>query len=298
MGNESVSLVSVAVITYNSSKTIIDTLESIYYQAYPNIELIISDDCSTDNTVEICRVWVEQHVERFVRTKILTVARNTGVSANCNRAEAACQGEWIKELAGDDLLMPNGIGIYVDYITSHPSAIFVFARCESFGINEINVKRADSQFHYDFFDLSLHEQYERLTLFGNCIPAATAFYNKSQIEKLGIRNDERIPLLEDWPKWINLIKAGVHFNFIDKVTVKYRVSETALSTNFNNFSPAYRKSLQLMYIYYQFPEEYKKSDDRRATIYKYLQMRNKIANNSLCWRIICKLYKVLVLLRW
>ena len=100
-------LVSVLVITYNSAKFVLETLESIKAQTYQNIELIISDDCSTDNIVELCQKWVEENKERFVRTQIITSDLNTGVSANGNRGRDACQGEWIKGIAGDDLLMPN-----------------------------------------------------------------------------------------------------------------------------------------------------------------------------------------------
>ena len=46
-------LVSIYTLTYNSSKTVLETLESIYLQTYPNIELIVSDDASTDNTLDI-----------------------------------------------------------------------------------------------------------------------------------------------------------------------------------------------------------------------------------------------------
>lgn len=52
-------LVSVIVITYNSSKYVLETLNSVAAQTYDNIELIISDDCSVDNTVEICRNWLK-----------------------------------------------------------------------------------------------------------------------------------------------------------------------------------------------------------------------------------------------
>ena len=106
------SLVSVAVVTYNSSKTVVETLDSIANQTYPDLELIVSVDCSTDNTVEICREWIEAHKERFVRTELLTVEKNTGVSANMNRGADACQGEWVKDIAGDDVLLPECIDIY------------------------------------------------------------------------------------------------------------------------------------------------------------------------------------------
>ena len=69
-------LVSVTVITYNSSKTVLETLDSIKAQTYQNLELIVSDDCSTDDTVELCRNWIEQNKERFVRTELLTVEKN------------------------------------------------------------------------------------------------------------------------------------------------------------------------------------------------------------------------------
>ena len=56
--SQSLPLVSVVVITYNSAKFVIETLESVKSQTYKNIELIISDDCSTDDTVERCRLWL------------------------------------------------------------------------------------------------------------------------------------------------------------------------------------------------------------------------------------------------
>jgi len=51
-------LVTVAVTTYQSSLYVIETLDSIYNQTYPNIELVISDDSSSDNTVELVNEWV------------------------------------------------------------------------------------------------------------------------------------------------------------------------------------------------------------------------------------------------
>ena len=119
-------LVSVRVVTYNSSKTVEETLDSIYNQTYSNIELIISDDCSKDNTVAICRNWIELHKERFVRTEMITVDKNTGVTGNVNRSEEACKGVWVKGIAGDDVLMPNCIQIYMEYVNNHPETVVLF----------------------------------------------------------------------------------------------------------------------------------------------------------------------------
>ena len=245
-------LVSVPVITYNSSKFVLETLESIKAQTYQNIELIISDDCSADNTVELCKKWVDKNRERFVRTQIITSEVNTGVSANLNRAEAACQGEWVKGIAGDDLLMPNCIADCVEYVQQNTNIIYLFGRIETFGASDEKHKYfSEKVFDYSFFDLDVDGQLERLVFGENCVPASTFFYNRQKSIDLGIRNDERIPLLEDWPKWINILEKGVKLDFVDKVVTKYRIHENSLSTN--RLSARYMESNYMFELYYRYP---------------------------------------------
>lgn len=253
VGMNNQPLVSVPVITYNSSKFVLETLESIKAQTYQNIELIISDDCSTDNTVELCRKWVEQNKNRFVRTQIITSEVNTGVSANLNRAEAACQGEWVKGIAGDDLLMPNCIADCVEYVQQHPNIIYLFGRIEAFGANEERNKYfTENIFDYSFFNTDVEAQLDRLVFGENCIPASTCFYDRNKAIELGIRNDERIPLLEDWPKWITILENGVKLEFMDKVVVKYRIHDASLSTS-KRSSVRSVESMQLFNLYYRYP---------------------------------------------
>lgn len=284
-------LVSIAVITYNSARTIIETLESVNNQTYQNIELIISDDCSTDGTIAICQNWLSYNSNRFVRVEFVSANKNTGVSANYNRAEAACQGEWVKCIAGDDILMPNCIQDCMDYVTEHQDTIYLFGRCQVFGGTKEMQEQVESQFRYDFFELPLDQQYRRLIYEGNCLPATTAFYHRERVKAIGVQNDERIPLLEDWPKWINLVKAGVKFRFIDKVLVKYRVSETSLSTS-SVKSAVYIKSEALLYKYYRFPYFYRQGDKKDAVL-KLLQAEKSIHNNAFIWRVIVFIYKKL-----
>ena len=267
-------LVSVPVITYNSSRIVLETLDSIKAQTYQNIELIVSDDCSTDNTVELCRHWIEQNKSRFVRTELLTVEKNTGVAGNCNRAGVACQGEWVKGIAGDDLLMPSCIQDCIDYVAEHPDTIYLFGRCKAFGADEKRCAEVDKVFDYSFFDLTQEEQLHRLVFGENCVPATTAFYNRGRAAKVGVKNDERIPLLEDWPKWINLIRAGVKLHVVDKVLVKYRVG--GISTGHRLNLKMYMSERKFC-LYYQYPEWYKENPDmavervikEEMEIYKY-----------------------------
>lgn len=287
----SLPLVSVPVVTYNSSNTVLETLVSIYNQTYPNIELIVSDDCSTDNTVEICRQWIEQHKGRFVRVELLTVEKNTGVAGNSNRAEAACRGEWIKGIAGDDILLPECIEICVNYINKHPNTIYLWGKCKSFGVDEKRCKEIDERFNYGFFNQTPEEQYKQLIFKNNCIPATSCFYNRIKLDNLEIRNDERIPFIEDRPKWINLLRAGVPLSFIDKLLVMYRVSEDSLSTATQlnrNFSVSFAK----FYLYYQFIPYYNEVGKIEA-IKRYIQAKRTITDKWY-WKIANKICKILL----
>ena len=284
-------LVSVAVITYNSSKTVVETLDSIYNQTYPYLELIVSDDCSPDNTVEICKDWIESHKDRFVRTELLTAVKNTGVSANMNRGADACKGEWVKDIAGDDMLMPDCVETYVEFVLEHPNAVYVFANAELFGGDEKTRREMEewySSIGKNFFMWPIEKQYDYLTFERNPVPAATTFYNRKRIMALGVRNDERIPFYEDKPKWINLLNKKVHLDYIDKTTVRYRLSDSSLC---RHTPEKFLKSSAQFYLYYCFNNDYKKRS-KKIAIMRWIRSQRTI-HDSIGWRILSKLYRTL-----
>lgn len=118
--------VDVFVITYCSAKYVLQTLDSIYAQTYPNIRLIISDDCSTDNTVEICQQWLVAHGERFSDTTILETPYNQGTVFNCKRAFERVESEYYMMIAGDDYLAPTHIEKCMAKYTEMPNVGFVY----------------------------------------------------------------------------------------------------------------------------------------------------------------------------
>lgn len=128
-------LVTVGVIAYNSGKTIVETLESVRNQTYPlsNIELLIADDCSPDDTVKIAEKWLEKFGGLFENARILTSSSNQGIAHNMNQALRAAKGEYFKCIAADDLLMDTCIAEYVDYMTQYPDVTAMFARVRPFG---------------------------------------------------------------------------------------------------------------------------------------------------------------------
>lgn len=280
-------LVSIPIVTYNSAEFIIETLESVKAQTYPRLELIVSDDCSKDNTVALCREWLAQNKDRFERTQLIEAKRNTGVSANLNRAEAACTGEWVKFLDGDDLLLPTCVQDYIGFVEEHPEVVYLFSRIEAFGASEErNRYYTEKVFDYTIFDLDARKQYEKL-IWQNFVMSSTCMYNRAKNSELGLRNDERIPLLEDWPRWINVTKKGVQLRFLDKVEVKYRIHEKSLSTS-GTISPSYRKSNMLLCKYYQIPFVWEQGQHRRAVMY-YLKLQTMLQPKNVLWRWLFKM---------
>lgn len=224
-------LVSVAVISYNSEKTIVETLDSIKGQTYQNIELIVSDDCSQDKTVEIAENWIVVNRERFARVVLLTIDQNTGISANANRAFRSCQGEWMKVIAADDILLPYCIEVCIKYITMHP---------------EINWLSGRTKKYFEFIDNSHlldDNTYTTETLRGlngsleiqkeiivnlNFIDAPAVFIRTQILNEIG-GYDERYKFLDDWPAWYKLIFLGEKCFFLDEYIVGYRANENSVS---------------------------------------------------------------------
>lgn len=251
-------LVSVNVLMYNSSKYILETLESIKAQTYQNIELIMSDDKSTDDTVKICEKWIAKNRDRFVSYQILVPDHNTGQSGNYNRAFRAATGEWIKEIDGDDLLMPNCLSELINFVQENSDAKYVFGKMKCFVKKN---KRCSIIFpvDYSFFQKDINEQLEQLLFEKDCLQSPCSFYNRQYMLDIDFQHDERIPNIEDWPKWINLLRKKVRFHLLDKDIVFYRLY-SGISTQ-QRPNPLFLKNLILFRRFYQYPAWLAKSSD-------------------------------------
>lgn len=115
------ALVSVLIPVYNCEKFIEKTLLSIINQSYQNIEIVIIDDCSTDNTLNVVQAVKNTHPQ--VRFVIQQNQPNLGVSATRNRLVAAATGDYIAFLDSDDYLESNMIASLVTTLESHQADI-------------------------------------------------------------------------------------------------------------------------------------------------------------------------------
>lgn len=117
---------SILFITYNQSRFIAEAIRSAMAQDYPDLELVVCDDASTDDT----RAILEEELTRC--PPHVTVVRahsekNVGLLANFNRGMAACSGEVVIPMAGDDVSLPNRVSALVGEFARHPACMLVFS---------------------------------------------------------------------------------------------------------------------------------------------------------------------------
>jgi glycosyltransferase involved in cell wall biosynthesis len=118
-------LISVIMPSYNSEQFIAEAIESVRAQTYPHWELLITDDCSTDNTVEI----VKQYVVKDARIKLFRLEQNSGAGVARNKSIEAATGRYIALLDSDDMWKPQKLERQIDFMTKNRYQ-FVCSQCE------------------------------------------------------------------------------------------------------------------------------------------------------------------------
>jgi glycosyltransferase involved in cell wall biosynthesis len=123
-GKETYPKVSIGLPTYNSHGKLVDALDSIINQAYPNIEIIISDNCSTDDTQELCckLAW------KFPFIKYFRQNANIGLMPNFEFVLKQSSGAFFMWLADDDRLEPNVLKEYVRFLMNNSEYSLVSGR--------------------------------------------------------------------------------------------------------------------------------------------------------------------------
>ncbi len=110
---------SVCIPAYNNAGTIADTVASVLASDYENIEVIIVDDCSLDDTYKVAESIDDSRVFVYKNEK------NLGMAGNWNRCLSCCKGEYIRLLCADDRIDADLIGIEAGILMEHPEVVMV-----------------------------------------------------------------------------------------------------------------------------------------------------------------------------
>ena len=211
---ESKDLVSIITACYNSENYISETINSVLNQTYQNWELLIVDDCSTDNTKSLIKKF--QKTEK--RIKLFQLNENCGAAVARNKAIKEAKGTFIAFLDSDDMWLPKKLELQLEFMISN-----------NYNLTHTSYELIDHQGN------SLKKTivpakilgYKDM-LYSNKIGCLTAIYNQSEIGK------KYMPLLrkrQDYALWLKILKTGEKAYGLVEVLSQYRNTESSISNN-------------------------------------------------------------------
>ncbi|MFT3742525.1 MAG: glycosyltransferase [Gammaproteobacteria bacterium] len=209
-------LVSIMILSYNQEHFIAETLQSALTQNYSNLEVIVSDDASTDKTSEIIRHFQAQYPERL---KPVFNSQNLGITGNCNRALQHCRGKYIAWLGGDDIMLPDKIRQQVECMENDPNIVITHHDVEVFD------SATNATLYYASTKKSLtgaETNIRDLIGYGFYMMGPSVMLRTDCVPKRGF--DERIKVSSDWLFLLQcmLSKPQGKIVYLNGVYVRYR----------------------------------------------------------------------------
>lgn len=248
-------LVTVIVPSYNHAKYIEHCLKSIVSQSYDNIELIIIDDYSVDNSFDILSEWVPRLKKCFKRVILLKNDKNLGITRTLNRAVKEARGKYIKLIASDDLILCNGIEKLVDYYEMNQECDVIFSNVYLGDEKTLFIKSNNYELPL-FYEKKLNTgkiTFKRLFK-ENYIVAVGVMFLKDTFLKYGLF-DEDIGI-EDWEYWLRVSRTGI-IRYADIVATVYRINNSSI-THYQNSNDGEKKFIYMMLNEVKIIEKYKK----------------------------------------
>lgn len=205
-------LVSIIMPVYNSEKYIEDAVNSILKQTYNNWELIIVNDCSTDNSSKI----INRFCENDSRIKVYHLEKNVGVSRARNYGIENSNGEYIAFLDSDDFWDEKKLKLQINFMLEN-NYDFTYTSYTLIDQNGKKIKDIFVAEDVNYFQL----------LKGNIITCSTVILNKKRI------GDIRMPQIkhEDYATWLNISKNGFNAYGVKEPLVYYRKQDNSITAN-------------------------------------------------------------------
>jgi glycosyltransferase involved in cell wall biosynthesis len=222
-------LVTIICLCYNHGEFVLESLHSVINQQYKNIELIIVDDCSPDNSKSIIEKWLLDY------PGILFIANETnlGNTKSFNKALKVAKGDYIIDLAADDILLPNCVAVQINAFknTAYKKLGIVY------GNAELITENGDFDSYHFAVDESKKTIEKRITgdvylsilSGGDSICSVSSMIKKTVFDHLE-GYDETLAY-EDLDFWIRASRV-YDFDFIDEVLIQRRIVTNSLGSNF------------------------------------------------------------------
>lgn len=220
-------LVSVICLCYNHAEFVIESLESVLNQTHANVELIIADDFSTDNSVQVIENWLKNHPE----IPFLANHQNIGNTKTFNQCLKIAKGEYIIDLAADDLLKSDCIANQLKGFaeSTYENVGLIYGNAElitekgafikDYFATDSNRKRIKSQPTGDIYIGLLNGN--------NNLCSISGLVKREVFDKLN-GYDESLAY-EDYDLWIRASRI-YNFDYVDKILIQKRVLTDSMYT--------------------------------------------------------------------
>ena len=203
--------VSIILPVYNAKEYLKDCIDSILAQTYQNFELIIGDDASTDNSIDICK--------QYDNPKIRIIKCEHNYIRTCNTLLKFCNGDYIARMDADDIMLPNRIQKQVEILEKDKSLSLCCSNRLIIGTDERRDMWVEN--YVDDFILRL--------FCGNFIPHSTVMIRTSFLRNLGIKYKSEYPYAEDYKMWSDIAMNGGTIYAIKEPLIKYRIHDSSIS---------------------------------------------------------------------
>lgn len=200
-------LISIVTPTMNSEQFVGFTIESVVDQGYPNLEYIIQDGDSTDDTLEI----VASYGSKIAH---LNSARDTGMSQAINRGFEHATGEILAYLNSDDLLLPGSLHYVASYFEAHPDVDIVYGHRVIIDTDNAEIGR---------WVLPPHDS--GVLSWADYVPQETMFWRRRIWDEVGSAMDETFRFACDWDLLLRFREAGARFMRLPRFLGAFRVHE-------------------------------------------------------------------------
>ena len=197
MKKEDKILISVVIPSYNRADTVGQTIDSILAQKVDaDVEIVIGDDCSTDNAREVLLKYKEQHPDVI---RLLFHGQNMGLGANWATCVKACNGKYICNCDNDDYWHnEHKLQIQLDYMESHPESNICITNHRTLNRTTGECKECKAQIDHSDIQQSM---------WGGCNFCNATIMYRADFLKAHLDLDEFIKrkfTLQDWPAWVIL----------------------------------------------------------------------------------------------
>ncbi|UGB30594.1 glycosyltransferase family 2 protein [Metabacillus sp. B2-18] len=207
-------LVSIITPSYNSTKFIPATIESVLSQTYQNWEMLIVDDCSKDESRKVIR----EYTEKDDRIKLIELTENSGAAVARNTAIKAAKGKYVAFLDSDDLWVPTKLEKQIEFMEINDYT-FTYSKYQLMDVDGNKLDRV--------IDVPRSIDYNGL-LSNTIIGCLTAVVN---IEKTGPIEMPNIRTRQDFALWLSILKRGIKAHGLQEVLAYYRLVPGSISSN-------------------------------------------------------------------